>query len=113
MNKAIKNIHHPVIYENGRPVSVLVPIDEYLDSRQERAYTYVPEAVGEAVLDGMSPLKAWREFKKLTQEEMGQRMKISREAYRQMEAAQRPRKATLLRAAQALSIDQAQLLDLY
>ena len=79
----------------------------------EQEYTYVPKQVGDAVLDGEAPLKAWREYKGFSQAEMGRRMGTSREAYQQMEAATRPRKTTLEKAAAALGIELAQLQELY
>jgi DNA-binding XRE family transcriptional regulator len=113
MSKLNKIDNYSTIIENGKITHVLVPLEEFLAYCEEKAYTYVPKQVGDAVLDGVSPLRAWREFKKLTQAEMGCRMSISREAYQQMEAASRPRKATLTLAAEALGIDKEQLVELY
>lgn len=63
-----------------------------------------------ALLDGgMSAVRAWREYLRLTQAEVAARMGVSQAAYAQMESAKRPRKATLARIAAALGIDVEQL----
>lgn len=69
----------------------------------------VPHAVVSKAIDGMSMLAAWREYLMLTQEEMAQRMGITQAGYAQIEAAKRPRKATLEKAAAAMGITLEQL----
>jgi len=54
-------------------------------------------------------LQAWREYLMLTQTDMAERMGISQSGYAQIEAAKRPRKATLQKAADALGITLEQL----
>jgi transcriptional regulator with XRE-family HTH domain len=44
----------------------------------------------------VSMLQVWREYLMLTQTEMAARMGITQAGYAQIEAAKRPRKATLL-----------------
>ena len=69
----------------------------------------IPNQVISAAVDGQSMLQAWREYLMLTQTEMAERMGISQAGYAQIEAAKRPRKATLLKAAEALGISLEQL----
>ena len=57
-------------------------------------------------------LQAWREYLMLTQAEMAARMGITQAGYAQIEAAKRPRKATLQKAAEALGITLEQLAEL-
>ena len=52
---------------------------------------------------------SWREYLMLTQSEMAERMGITQAGYAQIEAAKRPRKATLQKAAEALGITLEQL----
>ena len=65
--------------------------------------------VGRRIIDEVSMLQAWREHLMLTQTEMAERMGISQAGYAQIEAAKRPRKATLQKAADALGISLEQL----
>jgi len=65
--------------------------------------------VGRRIMDEVSMLQAWREHLMLTQTEMAERMGISQAGYAQIEAAKRPRKAKLQKAADALGITLEQL----
>ena len=67
------------------------------------------EVVGKRIMDEVSMLAAWREYLMLTQEEMAKRMGITQAGYAQIEAAKRPRKATLEKAAAAMGITLDQL----
>jgi transcriptional regulator with XRE-family HTH domain len=69
----------------------------------------VPNAVVSAAVDGASPTRAWREYLRLTQAEVAARMGVSQAAFAQMEAAKRPRKATLGKIAAGLGVDLEQL----
>ena len=111
-------IRHPVVTSGGKTTHVLVPIEEYLTvfARPDEApegYAFIPMEVSERVLEGMSPLKAWRRNKNLTQEQMAERMGVSRPAYAQMEKSGTPRIDTLRKAAAALDIEVGQLAELY
>lgn len=69
----------------------------------------IPHAVVSAEVDGASATKAWREYLRLTQAEVAARMGVTQAAFAQMEAAKRPRKATLQKVADALGLELAQL----
>ena len=107
---------YPILSTNGQPSHVLVPIEEF-DALMKKSvadgYTFVPLDVGMAVVEGDSPLKAWRNHKRLTQEELAGRMSVTRSAYAQMERSEHPQKSTLEKAATALGIDFAQLAEMY
>lgn len=113
-----RNIPYPVLSTEGRPTHVLVPIEEYLKfsghhDRDYPGFVSVPWEVAERVLDDVSPLRAWREYLKLTQDEVASRMGISRPAYTQMEKSEKPHLSTLEKAAKAFGIPLEQLLELY
>jgi transcriptional regulator with XRE-family HTH domain len=70
----------------------------------------IPNAVvGKRIMEEVSLLQAWREYLMLTQAEMATRMGMSQADYAQIEAAKRPRKATLEKAAIAMGISLDQL----
>ena len=69
----------------------------------------IPHAVVSAAVDGKPMLQAWRAYLNLTQAELAEHMGITQAGYAQIEAAKRPRKATLLKAADALGITLEQL----
>ncbi len=110
------DIPYPTVSTNGQLSHVLVPIDDWnalaLKSVAD-GHTFVPLDVGEAVLEGDSPLKAWRNHKRLTQEEMAERMGVTRSSYAQMEKSERPQQKTLERAAEVFGITVAALAELY
>lgn len=95
---------------DGRPAFVVLPYADYIASRPRD--DLVPnEVVGYMVKEGMTAIAAWRKHLDLTQAEVAQRLGISQSAYAQQETAERPRKATREKIAQALGIP-AQSLDL-
>ncbi len=99
-----------ILGEDGKPAFMVVPYA--LFQRMSGGFTpgTVPNAVvGMAFDDGMSPVKAWREYLRLTQAEVAARMSVSQAAYAQMESAKRPRKATLAKIAAALGLEVEQL----
>ncbi len=110
MNAAIR---HQVIEEKGRPLFVLVPYAEYvasLDRESEESAT-LPLAVSKAAaMEDKSLVRAWREYKGLSQAEVAERMGISRPAYAQLEVKKaRLRASTLHRLAVALEVQWEQL----
>ena len=93
----------------GQPAFVVIPYADFVHSQTYVPKGGVPHAVVSKAIDGMSMLAAWREYLMLTQEEMAQRMGITQAGYAQIEAAKRPRKATLEKAAAAMGITLEQL----
>lgn len=99
-----------ILGEDGKPAFVVVPYAQF--RRMNGGFTpgTIPnEVVGMAFDGGMAPAKAWREYLRLTQAEVAARMGVSQAAYAQMEAAKRPRKATLVKVAAALGLEIEQL----
>jgi DNA-binding XRE family transcriptional regulator len=68
------------------------------------------EVVRRSINEDISNARAWREYLKLTQQEVADRIGISQSALAQIEKAKRPRKETLQRVAAALGIHYEQLL---
>lgn len=78
--------------------------------RADDDVTIPHEVVERSLLQEKSPVRAWREHKKLPQRQMAERMGISQPAYGQMEKAEASlRPATLKKIAAALEIAPAQL----
>lgn len=106
-------IRHQIIEDNGHPLFVLVPYKEYLalvdeDSGEDVA---IPLAVSKAAnMEGKSLVRAWREYKGLSQAEVAKRLGVSRPAYAQMEEKEANLRAgTVHRLAAALEVRWEQL----
>jgi predicted transcriptional regulator len=100
----------------GVPVAVVIPYEEYAAAfagtvRQEAKEPTVPHEVASRVLrEQISPIRAWREYLRLTQAEVAARMEVSQSAFAQMEAPDgKPRMNTLKKVAAALGLVTAQL----
>lgn len=93
---------------DGSPAFVVLPYAEYM-RRFANGEGLIPHPVVSATVDGASPMKAWREYLRLTQTEVAARLGVSQAAYAQMEAASRPRKTTVARVAAAFRITVEQL----
>lgn len=71
---------------------------------------HIPHEVIEAtVLNGATPIKAWREHLRLTQSDIAQRLGISQPAYAKQENSSKLRAATVAKIARALGLHLAQL----
>lgn len=92
---------------DGNPEFAVIPYQDYLDRYVPKST--VPHAVVSDIVDGATPIRAWRDYLGFTQTEVAKRLGISQSAYAQMEAAERPRAATLERVAEAFSITADQL----
>ncbi len=106
------HIKHQIIESNGQPLFVLVPYNEYLSLVDEDVLeVQIPLAVSKAVnMEDKSLVRAWREYKGLTQAVVAERLGISRPAYAQMEEkSANLRGTTLHRLATALEVNWDQL----
>jgi DNA-binding XRE family transcriptional regulator len=92
---------------DGRPAFVVIPYEQYLS--QQGAGDLIPHEVVSRIVDGATPIRAWREYLELTQEQVAGRLGISQPAYAQQESVARPRKLTRERIAQAFGIRPDQL----
>lgn len=103
------HIKHQIIEQDGKPLFVIVPYAEYIKTHQIE--DNVPHEVMRSVLrENYSLARAWREHLGLKQEEVAARMCITQPALAQIEAATTPRKATRLKLAAALGINEGQLI---
>ncbi|MEF3698529.1 helix-turn-helix domain-containing protein [Desulfolutivibrio sp.] len=103
---------HQIIEQDGRPLFVVVPYDDYLELTGEAAPTAtIPhEVVRRTVLEGISLMRAWREHKGLTQTTVAEAMGVSQAAYAAMERPDaRPRHVTLQKVARAMGLVTEQL----
>ena len=107
--KALTN-YQTINNADGKPAFVVMPYADFLQIPDAIRPGMIPNAVvGKRIMDEVSMLQAWREYLMLTQSEMAERMGITQAGYAQIEAAKRPRKATLEKAAIALGISLEQL----
>lgn len=109
--------NHIVLELDGVPAFVVVPYSEYLlliegrDAVGAVHNVVVPHSVVAAhVAEGKSLIRAWREFKGLTQAGVALRLDVTRSAYARLEkTGANPRPATLERLAAALDVAVGQL----
>lgn len=92
---------------NGKPAFVVIPYAQYL-SQQGRNHL-IPHQVVSLIVDGSTPIRAWREFLNMTQEEVANRLGISQSAFAQQEAVNKPRRTTREKIAKAFGINASQL----
>jgi DNA-binding XRE family transcriptional regulator len=93
---------------DGNPAYVVVPYADYM-AQHARESGLVPHAVVSRVVDGETPVRAWREHLGLTQAEVAERLGISQPAYAQQEGGTKLRKSSREKIAAALGIAAEQL----
>ena len=91
----------------GKPAFVVIPYAQYLAQNVEP--DLIPHEVVSRMVDGATPVRAWREYLNLTQDEVAKRMNISQPAFAQQETVAKPRKATREKIAAAFGINAIQL----
>ncbi|TDV47756.1 transcriptional regulator [Pseudomonas helmanticensis] len=91
----------------GKPAFVVIPYAQYV--AQKMKPDLIPHEVVSRMVDGATPIRAWREHLNLTQEEVAKRMGISQPAFAQQETVSKPRKATREKIASAFGITANQL----
>ena len=107
--KALTN-YQTIHGADGKPAFIVMPYADFVKIPGAITPGMIPNAVvGRNLMDEVSMLQAWREHLMLTQAEMAERMGITQAGYAQIEAAKRPRKVTLRKAAAALGISLEQL----
>lgn len=93
---------------DGKPAFVVIPYDEYRKSLTEER-GLIPHEVVSATVDGATPVRAWREYLKLTQAEVAARLGISQPSYAKQENSETLRRPTLGKIAKAFGIAVEQL----
>jgi len=91
----------------GNPAFVVIPYAQYVAQKIEP--DLIPHEVVSRIVDGATPIRAWREHLNLTQDEVAKRMGISQPAFAQQETVAKPRKATREKIAAAFGITATQL----
>jgi len=76
----------------------------------DQTITFPHAVIERYIMQGQSLIRAWREFKGLTQEEVAEQIGISQSAYSEMEKRDAPlRHATIQKIAKALDVLPEQL----
>jgi predicted transcriptional regulator len=78
-------------------------------NKHRKDKSMIPHEVVSQIVDGATPIRAWREHLNPTQEEVAKRMGISQPAFAQQETVAKPRKATREKIAAAFGITSEQL----
>jgi len=114
-----------IIKKNGKPEWAVIPYDEYIkiqeliedieDERDIEEYFKliesgeeqpIPGEVTFAILQGVNPIRAWREYKQIKVKELAKRAGITPSYLSQIETGKRnPAIDTLKRIAKALGVD--------
>lgn len=93
---------------DGKPAFVVIPFEEYQKTHAAER-NLIPHEVVSATVDGVTPVRAWREHLKLTQAEVAARIGISQPSYAKQEASDSLRRPTIGKIAKALGISVEQL----
>ena len=114
-----------VIVKNGKPEWAVIPYDEYVkiqelledieDKKDIEEYfellksgeePIIPSEVTFAILQGVNPVRAWREYKQIKVKELANRAGITPSYLSQIETGKRnPTIDTLKKLAKALALD--------
>ena len=120
-----------IIERNGKPEWAVLPYEEYLKLVEQAELLedirdfdemnaaikrgeeeLIPAEVVNAILDGKSPIKVWREYRGLTQQQLADRIGISKPYLSQLETGKRTGTAEVLSAiAEALNVSLEQVAD--
>ena len=96
-----------IILKDGRPEYAIVPIEDYrrmvaslediadiaaIDQalREDKAGESVPGEIVDAIIDGVTPLRAWRLYRKLTLASLAEQTGISRSYLSRIENGKKP-----------------------
>jgi DNA-binding XRE family transcriptional regulator len=113
-----------IIERDGKPEWAVLPYEEYLELIEQTELLedirdfdrisaaiesgkeeLIPSEVVYAILDGENPIKIWREYRKLTQQQLADTVGISKPYLSQIETGKRTGKTEMLSAiAKALDV---------
>lgn len=95
---------------SGNPAFAVVPYDRWLKQTTMTAGLIPNEVVGAIFEGGKQPVRAWREYLGLTQEELAAKVGMTQAALSQIESGEhKTRKATREKLAMAMGITAAML----
>ena len=105
------NSHQIIRGPDGVPQYVVIPYDEYMESREHDDNIELPlEVVKLSLLEKKGLVRAWREYLGLTQGEVARRMGVAQSTYAAFEQpGKNLRYSTRVRIAQALDVEPGQL----
>ncbi len=114
-------IHPQIISQNGNPAFVVLPYEEYkrilealediedieaVEAAKNDTSERFPLALVEQLASGETPIKVFREYRRLTQTELAKRVNVSRQYISQLESGERTGTTKLLKViAKALDVD--------
>ncbi len=100
------------IEQNGKPVFVVIPYEDYIKMLPSEEVTIPHEVVGLVMKKGMNLVKAWRTYLRMTQTVVAKKAGISQAALSQMEKSENGlRTATLEKLANAMGLSVEQIKD--
>ena len=96
--------------QDGNPAFVVIPYADFLN-QYDRKESLIPNAVvGKVIMEGMTPIRAWREHLGLSQAEAAARLGMEAAEYAKLEEpGVKPRRPMLRRVAEGFSITLEQL----
>ncbi|MGI6657093.1 MAG: helix-turn-helix domain-containing protein [Desulfobulbus sp.] len=104
-----------IIKQHGKPAFAVLPWETYqalTRAAATEADVYFPNEVVKANVRGDSLIKAWREYKGLTQEELAEKAGIKQPALARMEKPDAaPRRSSLVKLAAAMDLEVEQLIE--
>ena len=103
------HIKHQIIKQGDNPLFVVVPYDEYIDLIRDEDLTIPHEVVEKHIMEDKTMIKAWREYKGISQKVLAKKIGISQAALSQLESRGTERKSTIEKLAKALGLELEQL----
>ncbi len=108
-----------ILEKKGIPEYAVIPFDEYqrllslAEDAVDIALAYeaqndenIPEKIANQLLDGVNPLKVWRQFRGMTQSELAEKAQITQAMITMIESGKRTGTLVVLsRLAHSLNID--------
>ena len=111
-NEMKEPIDFQILKKDGKPAFAVVPYEQFLSLVKNRPEdVYLPdELVRKHVIDEISLLRAWREYRGYTQRQVASKLGISQSALAQMEKPDaNPRSSTLKKLAKIYGVTPGQL----
>jgi len=95
--------------KDGKPAFAVIPYSDYLAMPKHKAPAIPNDVVGKVIKQGMTPIRAWREYLGRTQTDIASELGISQAAYARQENSARLRKSTKEKIAHVLGLALEQL----
>jgi DNA-binding XRE family transcriptional regulator len=110
------HIEPQIIMQDGKPAFAVIPWEEYQELTRhdpDETDVWIPHEVVKAnAINGVSMIRAWREYFGMTQQELAQRAGMTQPALARLEKSDsKPRIGTLKKIAAAMDITIEQLTD--